>query len=482
MIRILFVLLLPLFIQGCDIKGANDPFCYTPNSSHSIWTPPMKATKRLPYDEMQKDLEDYTEFSKDAPLSLGEIIDIALYYNPLTKMSWSHARMSAAEYGQSLQNSFIQANIEGSYLRTRFAEFTGPLRSIVHETQYGAELQLSYLILDFGQNRASSHAALQSLYNADWTHNSQVQLTICTLMNDYYHYLYQKELFHSTEQDIINAKLSLDATQERFQRGLADVSDTVQAQTSYLQQKLNGVTQKQNLHIAYTQLIKDIGLPADKPIFLQDYPGKIEMFDLEDLDVLVLKAHQNRPDLLAAEASLQSSQLGLKAARLKNFPVVNGKFDIGRKYFQYGVNDHYDFSATVSLDYPLFQGFFIENRIKQAKASVEKSKAELEAVQLSIIQEVSNYRSAVSYARESLSYAQAYLTSAEEDYKVNLAKYQVGTATIVELINAQTAAADARSKLALAQNSWYTSIANLAYATGILAPPQTREQYEKVYH
>ncbi|MCB1084105.1 MAG: TolC family protein, partial [Simkania sp.] len=70
----------------------------------------------------------------------------------------------------------------------------------------------------------------------------------------------------------------------------------------------------------------------------------------------------------------------------------------------------------------------------------------------------------------------------QEDYKVNLAKYKVGTGTIVDLINAQTAVADARAKLATAQNSWYTSVANLAYATGILVPPSTQDGYEKTFH
>ena len=77
---------------------------------------------------------------------------------------------------------------------------------------------------------------------------------------------------------------------------------------------------------------------------------------------------------------------------------------------------------------------------------------------------------------ESMGYAKAYLDSAEEDFQVNLKKYRVGTGTIVDLISAQTAVADARSQLAQAQNNWYTSIANLAYATGILFRPADQEK------
>lgn len=479
--KVLLALLFLSLSSGCDIKGANDPFSYAPSSSHCVWTPPPKAQKRLPLDEMNRDLQDYTEFSKEAPLTLAETIDVALFYNPTTKLSWANARISAAEYGQTLQPEFIQADIDGNYTRTRFAQFTGPQRQIVYETQYGGELQLTYLIFDFGQTRTTSEAALQSLYNADWSHNSQIQATIQLLMNDYYDYLYQKQLLYAAEQDVVNAKISLDATEESFQRGLSDVSDIVQAKTSYLHQKLAVVTQKQSLHNAYTKLIGDMGLPSDKPIFFQDYPEKIETFELDDLDILVLKANQNRPDLLAAEANVKSSELSIKAAKLQNFPTVNGEFDIGRKYYQHGITDTYDFAATVSLTYPLFQGFFIANTIKQARAVLESSQAELEQVQLSIIQEVANYRSDVSFALESLEYAQAYLDSAKEDYKVNLSKYKVGTGTIVDLINAQTAVSDARAQLAQSKNSWYTSVANLAYATGILLPPNPQDPYEKMH-
>lgn len=462
-----------LLFESCDVRGANDPYSYTPKRSDSVWNPPQEANRRLPdMSALEREAEDYHLFSKEAPLSLAEMIDITLARNPGTKQSWATARVSAAEYGQSLQNYFILADVDGNYTRTRHAQFTGPERMIIYETQYGGELDLTYTILDFGQTRYTSQAALQSLYNADWSHNSQIQQTIQMLMTSYYNYLYQKELLFSSEQDVVNAKVSLDATEEKFCQGLADVSDIVQAKTSYLSQKLAVVNQKQSLHNAYTSLVAEMGLPSDQVFYFQDYPGEIVPFKLETLDKLIVKANQMRPDLLAAEAEVKSTEASLTASKRKKFPIITGEFDIGRKYYQHGLNDTYDFTAQVNLTFPLFQGFFIENSIKKAKARLEQTRASLEQVHLDIIQDVSNYRSDVAYAKESLEYAKEYLSSAEEDFKVTLKKYKVGTGTIVDLINAQTAVADARAQLAQAQNNWYTSVANLAYATGILFPPE----------
>jgi len=209
-----------------------------------------------------------------------------------------------------------------------------------------------------------------------------------------------------------------------------------------------------------------------------NYPSEIKPFKLEDLDALIIKANRNRPDLMAAEASVKSTEQKIKAAQLKNAPVLTGSFDVGRQYYDHGISDTYDFNAALALTFPLFQGFYIENTVKKARAEYEESRANLLQVELSIIEEVSNYRSDIEFARESLTYAAAYLEAATEDFKVNLAKYKAGTTSIVDLINAQTAVADARAKLAKAQHSYFTSVSNLAYATGILLPPKKKEGYE----
>lgn len=470
-----------LSLGGCNIKGANEPFSFAPSTSYSIWKAPKKAKKKPNNDHLEKEMEDYAILSKEHPISLAELIDIALYRNPETKQSWAEARVSAAEFGQSLKKYFILADVGSHALRERFDDFVGdahsPGRAIIYDTRIAFDLQLSYTILDFGQTRYSSLAALESLYNADWSHNSQIQTTIQTVITDYYNYLYQKQLLLAANQDVLNAEISLSATQEKFSRGLADVSDIVQAKTSYLQQKLNVVSEKELLNNSYTKLVKDMGLFSSGDLHFQEYPNTIKIFDIETLDALIIQANDFRPDLQAAESNVSSQLANIKANKAKNYPTITGEFDIGRTYFngpgKLGLRDDlYDFKLLFNLTFPLFQGFFIQNSIKIAKAELEKAQADLDLVKLNVIQEVTNYRNDVLFAKESLKYSKDYLESAEKDFKVNLKKYKVGTGTIVELINAQTNVADARAKFAKAKNSWYTSIANLAHATGILTPPK----------
>ena len=83
------------------------------------------------------------------------------------------------------------------------------------------------------------------------------------------------------------------------------------------------------------------------------------------------------------------------------------------------------------------------------------------------MQEVTQYRSDALYSKQSIEYAKEFLDSAQQEFDVELMRYKVGTNNIVELINAQTSVANARAKLIGAIRSWFTSLANLSYASGI---------------
>lgn len=466
---VLFLFVL-LSLNSCiDFRGAQNPDRYTPNTPHTVWNTAPKA--RI---NEKSAIFDYSYLFKEESFSLGEAIDIALLNNPSTKETWAASRVAAAQYGQSLQKDFVLANLGADWERTRFSEFASSAanRQIILESIYGMDLSLSYLVLDFGQTRYSSLAALQSLYNANWTHNREIQTVIQQIMVDYYDYLLQKQLLVAAKADVDNAKLALDAVLEKRRTGLADISDQMQATTSLLQQQLNVVTQKQALHYAYTKLMTDMGVPSKYQIDFEGYPEKKFEVLLANLDQLIDEALHKRPDLIAAEANVFSKEAAFTAAKRQRFPTLSSNFDIGRNYYHSQgttITDDYNFTLAFSLNYPLFQGFFIKNTIRMAKANLEEAQAFLEQVRLSVVEEVSNAREDVVLADEAVKYAKAFLETSEEEFKISLEKYRVGTNTIVELMSALTSVADARAKYAKSERDWYSSLANLRFAIGFLS-------------
>ncbi len=496
--RILPTSCLLMLTCGCYVNNAViDPWSYTSSSPANPWHPP-KSVKPMALGDELPDID-----GQDDPYSLGELIDIALRNNQQTKITWAQARSAAASYGQSQSQFFPEASGNFSYSRNRQPSFfsanaatnlipttaaqtpppTTPASPTGTTTQnsltvidqyysnWSPQLSISYLIYDFGTLRATSEAARQALYNADWTHNDAILSLLQTIMTDYYNYLYQKQLLVADIANVETAQLTLEAAQTGFDTGVRDVSDVLQAKTQLLQNQTTWSSQQQNVETAYTTMLNDMGIPANLKLKTQDLPTKLPKEDMiPPVETLIAIANQNRPDLLAAEANLRSKQQSLKAAKRQFLPQFNYNFNLGKDYYNMGLHDKYNFTSTFSVSMPLFQGFFYRNAIKIAEANREAAENQMLQTELTMIQEITSYHFNVHTSYETLEFATAFLAAAEEQYVVALAQYKQGTNTILNVVSAQSSLADARARLAQALQQWFTSLANLSYATGILTP------------
>lgn len=491
----LFCLIL-LICGGCfPTKTAFDPYVYAPKSPSSPWKP----SSAIHSTDLSKDQPPIVPEQKD-PFSLAELIDIALTNNVQTKITWASARAAAANFGQTQSQFFPSITGNFSYERARQPDFSSvtsgaspitgntPSTSVsvqdVYYSVWGPQLKLSYLVFDFGTLRSTSEAARQALYNADWTHNEAILILLQTVMNDFYNYLYQKQLLKADLANVETAQLTLDAAQLGFSTGVRNVSDVLQATTQLLQNQTAWASQQQNVVNTYTQMLNDMGLPANLMLNVQELPTTLPDQDvIPSIDSLIAIAMQNRPDLLAAEANFRSKQFNLKATKTQWLPQINYSFELGKAYYQKGLHDVYNFSNVMSVSMPLFSGFFYRNATKIAEANAKQAEEQMKQVELQMIQEITSYHSNVHIAFETLNFAQAFLEAAEEQYKVALSQYKYGTNTILDVVSAQSSLADARAQLEQGFQQWYTSLANLSYATGILSQtyPNTCIDHQETY-
>lgn len=504
--KIAFPTLVMLTCGGCyPNRAVIDPWSYAPRSPSRPWVPPKHVTPMELSDDPPEKLD------QEEPYSLAELIDIALRNNVQTKITWAQARSAAANYGQS-QSQFFPA-VAGNfyYQRARQPTFinngitnatsaatvnvpsnpaaTSTLSNVTVQDFYysfwGPQLTVSYLIYDFGTLRATSEAARQALYNADWTHNDAILTLLQTIMTDFYSYLYQRMLLIADEANVETASLTLEAAESGFTTGVRDVSDVLQAKTQLLQNQTIWAGQQQNVETAYTTMLTDMGLPATMKLNTQEMPKELPKNDLvPPVDTLIAVAMQNRPDLLASEANLRSKQQSLLAAKRQFLPQLNYDFVLGKNYYNRGLHDQYNFLSTFTLSMPLFQGFFYRNAIKIAQANVKTAEEQVVQSELNMIKEVTSYHYNVRVAFDTLQFATAFLAASEEQYRVALAQYKQGTNTILNVVSAQSSLVDARASQANAFQQWYTSLANLAYSTGILSPtyltPFHPEQAEEI--
>ena len=459
-----------MLLASCA-RDALDPFALAPSTPFSTWTP-LKGNRLISAKFCETLLPP--TFA-DGEMNLAELIDIGLQNNPTTKQTWALARAASAQYGQTLSEFYPNIQFTSQYTRQKGEFIEGgslpPIPYLV--TTAGPDCTLAYTLFDFGQRTAQSIAARETLYMADWTHNQQIQNVIQIVMNDYYDYIYQIKVLGSTEENLENAKMALDAANQRFALGLAALGDVAQARTQYLQTKINLTSQKQNVENAFAELATDLGLPANVPFKVQSMPEEIEStICLQSVEQLVAVAQTQRADLLAAQANIRSKESLVAKARRAVYPVVATYLDVGKYWFDHDRQENTPhWTAQISINFPIFQGFFYKNGIKNAEANLENSRAQFVQTELSIIQTVTTSYTNVKTAAQNVKDTDEYLKSAEMELNIAFSGYKAGVATILDVMSAQSSLADARSKKAGAQKAWYSSLAAIAYATGCLCMP-----------
>lgn len=472
-------LVILVLCSGCFPDRATiDPYAYAPTTSSSVWKPREKKPEVVatPIDS--------------TPLTLGEILDIALQNNPDTKLTWAQARYAAAQYGQS--ESYQFPTLSGSYTwqRSRSLSATGSTNTdtatplVITDSnpkgaaaplfisQWGPQLDLSYILFDFGQHRATSEAARQALYFADFTHNRQIQTILQQVTSDYYNYLYQKELLVANEADLKTAEVTFNAVKLSLENGVKDISDLLQAQTQLLQAKVQLISQKQQVTNTLATLLTDMGLKANFSLEVApvpEIPPTDEM--LETADQLLVIAMQKRADLLAAEANLRAQEANVVVAKRQFLPTFQYNLNFGQTSYTKVGSDGYDFTSTFSLSFPIFTGFSNMNNLRAAEAQMEQAKASLHQAELQVVEEITVSHTSVKSAFETLKFSTELLQTTEKQYEVALARYRSGVGTILELTNAQSSLAEARAGEANSIKQWFTALVNLSYAAGTLDPP-----------
>ncbi len=95
-------------------------------------------------------------------------------------------------------------------------------------------------------------------------------------------------------------------------------------------------------------------------------------------------------------------------------------------------------SVNLNISIPIFNGFFTKSKIEQAKLEVKKIDNQLEALKLSIDNEVAvarnNFRSAIA----TMDFQKKNMELAEKIYQQTKKKYEIGTGSQTEINTAQT--------------------------------------------
>ncbi|MBV8466658.1 MAG: TolC family protein, partial [Burkholderiales bacterium] len=123
----------------------------------------------------------------------------------------------------------------------------------------------------------------------------------------------------------------------------------------------------------------------------------------------------------------------------------------------------------VQLDIPLFEGLTRTYQIRQAQAQVEVQKANLVDAEQQVAQEVWRSYQQLQTDVENLRNSAILLDSAQQSFDAAQHRYDRGVGNILELLNAQTALANAKQQRVQALADWRIGKVQLMGSLGRLA-------------
>jgi outer membrane protein len=346
----------------------------------------------------------------------------------------------------------------------------------IHSNTTSASLQLTQTIFDMSKWRALSLQEKQAGIQ-DVTYQVAQQDLILNSATAYFNVLKAIDTLSYTEAQKQSIYRELDQTTQRFNVGLVAITDVQNARAQYDTVLANEVTARNNLDNAVESLRQITGMD-----YLSLASLNIDRFKTARPDAvasLLKEAESRNLTLLSARLSQDLAREQIRSAETGHMPTLgltastsmsNSKYGGSRANQGSGSTDSITGSNQVGLSFtmPLYSGGSVTSQVKQAQYSYVAASEQLEGAHRSAVQTV---RSSFNNVNASISSIDAYkqaVVSAQSSLDAMEAGYQVGTRTIVDVLDATTTLFNAKQQLSDARYSYLINQLNIKYALGTL--------------
>lgn len=270
----------------------------------------------------------------------------------------------------------------------------------------------------------------------------------------------------ASEQAVTDARENMRLAQVRSAAGLGLRSDELRSRTHFAAVEQQNITARNNLILAQLQLANTLGLAQGARA---EIAGVAVALAIPTSQQDLLKtAREDRNDLQQSRAELEKSEAAVKLARSAYLPNVAAfaSYQMNASDTPFG-NDNDAWLAGISLKWQIFDGF--KRCHERDRASATRSAA---AEILTNQTRVSNYQITESYLRydeasQQREVARHALLDAEETVRLLTKRFENSLATMVELLDAQTALNQVRANLVDTEANYALAGGRIYYTAGI---------------
>lgn len=404
---------------------------------------------------------------------LMDIYQQALENDTIFKQAYSNYMSSGEAIPQAMAALFPQLGINAQAGRTvqNVVAGGGSLESTYNTSQW--QVSASQALFNY-QAWSQVQQAKASVKAAQANFNDAAQNLILRTADAYFQVLLARDTLNFAEAKKRANKRQLDQAEQRFKVGLDAITSVYEAKAAYDQSiatvisaKNNQINKNENLrkltnHV-YEGLspLRDSRIPLIKP-------------EPDNINEWVNTGLRQNYKLFAAKFSMLSAQENIKAQSAGNYPVF--ALQGGATQYHNASNNNSFFipakqttsNVALAVTLPIFQGGLVASKTRQAQYNFQTSGEQMEQVYRDV--EV-NSRIAFNTIIDGISKVKAdrqTIISQQNSLESTEAQFQVGTRTMVDVVNAQQKLFEAQEQLASDQYNLINAFLGLKYLAGSL--------------
>ena len=314
-------------------------------------------------------------------------------------------------------------------------------------------------LFDGGQRFADLRAARARVDAAEASEVNQRFSTALSVKQQFYNVLAAREAETAARQQLQQAEQQLAVSVARVRAGAATKSDSLRSAIQVGNARLQVLTAQNNINNANVALTRLIGgefmVTADSAGVDEPLALGVDSTTLAALVADAPQVRQSQADLVAARASVKSARTAWLPSISASYSYSNSAsspgFDTGNLFLLGSSSNPNSRRLNFNFSYPLFNNLQRETAIVTAQVQERNAEASLRDARLAAEQSLAQALGALRLAQERISIQQASVVAGEEDLRVQTERYQLGAATLLDVLTSQSTLNQARVALVQAR-------------------------------
>ena len=411
-----------------------------------------------------------------APLTLERALERARAQQPTVLQAQAQAQQAQAQAEQARAGLLPGLNGTAGYSRStaNFVARPGQVPSQFLATRtsslnsygyYSLGLNANQLIYDFGQTPAVWGSARAQAQAKTLTARATLVTVLYNVRSAYFAALAARDVAAVAVQALANQERHLQQIEGFVRVGLRPDIDLLQVRSERANARVQRIATDNDYATKRALLDQAMGWTGDPDAALADASMAPIVEEAAALEVLVQEALATQPAYAALEAQVASQTLTVRAAQrnfLPNLAASAGLTDAGRELDRLTWN----WSAGISLTWPLFSGGASLAQLHQAEALLRGLEAQRQGLTQSVHVAVLQARLAVQAGLGTLVAAEESRDNADARLRLAMGRYAAQVGNIIELEDAQLARGQAAVQAVQATYGLATARAQLLSALG----------------